>query len=204
MVHACRLANLALAWDRRYWPAWLITTTLLAAPWACGDFIHQTLRSFGFADQMGENPQTAMIQASDGALYGIVPTYRIDQRGVGALFKLNANGTGYRVLHAFGAIPSDGQSAVGELMEGSDGALYGTTLAGGIRGFIPKGFGTVFRLNKDGSGYTIIHSFGSPPDGNGPGGALMEGNDGMLYGTTRGGGSNETGTRSERSSGPPP
>src|SRR5437867_1174908 len=79
-------------------------------------------------------------------------------------------------------------------MEGSDGALYGTTLAGGIRGFIPKGFGTVFRLNKDGSGYTIIHSFGSPPDGNGPGGALMEGNDGMLYGTTRGGGSNETGT----------
>jgi uncharacterized repeat protein (TIGR03803 family) len=49
-------------------------------------------------------------------------------------------------------------------------------------------------LNKDGSGYSLVRSFGgTPPDGQFPSG-LVEGQDGLLYGTTYGGGSNGLGT----------
>ena len=42
------------------------------------------------------------------------------------------------------------------VIEGSDGALYGTTC-----GDDWTGNGTVFKLNKDGSGYAVLYNFGS-------------------------------------------
>jgi uncharacterized repeat protein (TIGR03803 family) len=39
-----------------------------------------------------------------------------------------------------------------ELMQGTDGALYGTASSGGL-----EGVGTIFRLNTDGSGFTVLH-----------------------------------------------
>ena len=46
-------------------------------------------------------------------------------------------------------------------MEARDGALYGTTLEGGT-----DNLGTLFRLNQNGGGYEVLHSFrGSEADG---------------------------------------
>src|ERR1043166_7739257 len=74
-----------------------------------------------------------------------------------------------------------------ELIQGSDGALYGTTSGGGS-----NYSGTVFKLNTDGSGHVTLHSF-TFGDGR-PRARLVEGGDGVLYGTTPEGGSNHFGS----------
>jgi len=63
----------------------------------------------------------------------------------------------------------------------SGGYLYGTTVAGG-----DYGYGSVFRIRPDGSGFETIHSF-RHQDGANPIGELIEYN-GSLYGVTQGGG----------------
>jgi uncharacterized repeat protein (TIGR03803 family) len=71
---------------------------------------------------------------------------------------------------------------------GADGNFYGTTDAGG-----DKGFGTVFRSTPAGV-RTVLHDFTDYPDGSNPCGALILGKDGNLYGTTSAGGSKSYGT----------
>jgi uncharacterized repeat protein (TIGR03803 family) len=56
----------------------------------------------------------------------------------------NALAQPYAILHHFGGGASDGRFPVTALLEGSDGALYGTTDWGGLHGV-----GTVYTLNKD-------------------------------------------------------
>ena len=55
--------------------------------------------------------------------------------------------------------------------------------------------GTVFKLNKYGTVFQVLHRFGTTPgDGKYPASALAEGWDGSLYGTTTYGGSTDSGT----------
>jgi len=140
------------------------------------------------------DPQANLIQGSDGALYGTT-TGAVNANGT--LFRINTNGTGYTVLHQFGRITVGGGIFDGDgggpntgLLEGSDGALYGTTAG---MAFGEGGFGTVFRINKDGSNYRILHTFSSS-DGIGPDSNLITGSDGALYGTAQGGGAFAFGT----------
>ncbi len=91
---------------------------------------------------------------------------------------MNKTGGGYALLYTFVRNGDDGSNPNG-LIQGTDGLLYGTTASGSIDNpFGQYGFGTIFKLNKDGSGYTVLHSFSVSPGG------LTEGSDGMLYGTT--------------------
>jgi uncharacterized repeat protein (TIGR03803 family) len=76
------------------------------------------------------------------------------------------------------------------LIQGLDGMLYGTTMLGGN-----YDVGTVFRLNLDGNGFAVLKQFsGSNGDGKWPQGALVQANNGILYGTTDLGGTNDYGT----------
>jgi len=89
------------------------------------------------------------------------------------------------ILYSFGASATDGFFAGGPLIEGKDGALYGTTADGGA-----YGDGTVFRITPQGA-YSIIYSFGaSPTDGIGPVAGVIQASDGNFYGTTADGGAN--------------
>ena len=64
------------------------------------------------------------------------------------------------------------------LVQGPDGTLYGTTLEG-------DGYGTVFKLQPDGTGFSVLKSFINSADGAYPcAGLVLSG--GTLYGTTRG------------------
>src|SRR5437870_4346369 len=56
----------------------------------------------------------------------------------------------YQRLKSFGFADLSGRYPEAPLIPGSDGALYGTTLVGGS-----NDAGTVFKLNKDGSGFTV-------------------------------------------------
>ncbi len=80
-----------------------------------------------------------------------------------------------------------GDSASGGVIEGSDLKLYGTTVEGGANG----NYGVVYSLQRDGSGYSVLHHFlGAPSDGAQSVAALAEGSGGILYGTTSTGCSN--------------
>jgi uncharacterized repeat protein (TIGR03803 family) len=90
-----------------------------------------------------------------------------------------------RTLHHF-TNSSDGARPHSELVL-SGNTLYGTTVEGGT-----SGNGTVFKVNTDGTGYSILHQF-NYANGSAPfAGLVVSGN--TLYGTTRTGGSSGWGT----------
>jgi len=129
-------------------------------------------------DLLGEDP-VGSLTLSGSTLYGMTDFG-------GGVFKINSDGTGYTVLHSFTG-GSDGTSPHGSLtLSGS--TLYGMTGAGGS-----GGLGTVFKINNDGTGYTILHSFTGSSDGSGPNGSLMLSGS-TLYGMTEAGGNSNGGT----------
>ncbi len=126
-------------------------------------------------------------------LYGT--TYYGGSPGGGTVFKLGTNGTDYAILKTFppqdNGTNSDG-SGPGELLS-SGATLYGTTYEGGS-----GGNGTVFKINTNGTGFTVLKTFsatigGTNSDGANPDGGLVLGG-GTLFGTARYGGGAGSGT----------
>ncbi len=147
---------------------------------------YAVLHTFSTNANDGRYPYGSLAQASDGLLYGV--TYGGGDSNLGTVYALDSNGTGYRILKHFGSSAEDGANPAAEVVELSDGALYGTTASGGA-----GGAGTVFRLQRDGTGYQSLFSF-SGTNGAYPRATVCEGEDGALYGTTYGGGSTGLGT----------
>ncbi len=102
-----------------------------------------------------------------------------------------AMGLAYRVAYSFRAAGDGGMPAAGMVMD-STGALYGTTLAGGMGGSL-TGHGTVFRFDPAREALTVLHQF-TPQDGNAPFGRLALGPNGHLYGTLALGGAQRCGS----------
>jgi len=138
---------------------------------------------YSFASEPDGYYPAAGLVLGGATLYGTAHTGGTNFGGT--LFKINTNGTGYAILHWFTNSP-DGYSPQSDLVL-SGGTLYGTTVTGGT-----NNFGTIFSINTNGTGYSILHSFTNVPDGNYPYGSLIL-NSGILYGTTGGGGTNATG-----------
>jgi uncharacterized repeat protein (TIGR03803 family) len=152
---------------------------------------YKVLHHFGVTARDGDRPFAALLAGSDGALYGTTDGGGTAGGRNGTVFKLGPDGGGYKVLHSFPDTPDDGRMPRAPLVEGRDGALYGTTQSGGA-----SDYGTVFKLNKDGSGYRVLHMLTGAEltgDGADPKG-LIEGNDGALYGTAQHHGKNGSGT----------
>jgi len=138
---------------------------------------YQTLKSFE-GGAAGASPYAGVIMATDGMLYGT--TYSGGASNLGTVFRFGPANGSYSVLHSFSASPDDGKNPESHLIEGTDGALYGTTYYGGGG----AGLGTIFKIHNDGSGFTILKSL------SGTGGyylqaALSRGPDGTLFGATR-------------------
>jgi MYXO-CTERM domain-containing protein len=145
------------------------------------------------------NPVGNLVQGADGALYGVSSPATSITGGV--IYRTTPDGSDVRTLYQLK--PEDALSPAGGLALASDGLLYGTTKFGQA-GQI-DGAGSIFRIAASGNGFQIIHRFapvtasnqdGSPINTNGayPEAELVEGADGYLYGTTRAGGPNGTGT----------
>src|SRR5439155_22369686 len=113
---------------------------------------YSVIKSFGFLTNVtGTAPQAQLVQGPDGTLYG---TAREAEGSVaGTVFKINTDGTGFAVLKMF-TNSVDGRNPHGGLVL-SGSTLYGTTELGGS-----SGFGTVFKVNTDGSGYIVLKNFG--------------------------------------------
>jgi uncharacterized repeat protein (TIGR03803 family) len=102
---------------------------------------------------------------------------------LGTVFEIGFIGGGIANIHTFdgfdGAYPCSQLAISGSTYYGISNTLYGTTFKGGA-----YGYGTIFKVNSDGSGFTNLYDFtGSTNDGANPQtGMLINGN--TLYGTT--------------------
>jgi uncharacterized repeat protein (TIGR03803 family) len=141
--------------------------------------------------------QAGVIQARDGRLYGTSEGIVFDPTPTtwtyGTVFRLEADNT-FTVLHRFTG--ADSANPVAELVEIDDGSLYGTTRGGSF--YVPpsgvsQSLGAVFRVDPTNGDFAIRHQF-SGSDGSKPLGRLIQGNDGLIYGTTSEGGTFGFGT----------
>lgn len=111
----------------------------------------------------------------------------------GAIFKIKADGTGYVKLYDFDGTITDGLGG-GSYPSGSL-VLSNTTLFGMTRGGGNNGYGTIFKINTDGSGFKKLLDFDGLTEGGNPyGSLLLETSTNFLYGMTSTGGSNDYGT----------
>jgi uncharacterized repeat protein (TIGR03803 family) len=137
----------------------------------------------------GGNTCAGVIIGSDGNIYGVttyggLSTNAADasgEVGYGTVFQLTTNGT-LTTLYAFTG-GNDGGNPLSPLTQANNGSFYGTTGIGGT-----NGYGTIFLVTANGL-FASIYSFIGFGDGSNPTGALVQGGDGNLYGTTCYGGS---------------
>jgi uncharacterized repeat protein (TIGR03803 family) len=167
-------------------------------PTACGTVFKitlsgklTTLHSFCSPSGCAEGglPYSGLVQATNGSLYGT--TSSGGNTGNGAVYKITPSGT-LTTLYNFCSQSNciDGRISLGSLVQASDGNLYDTTTING-----PNGFGTVFKMTPGGT-LTTIYSFcpqSGCPDGITPAAALIQANDGNLYGITEFGGNSCSG-----------
>ena len=126
---------------------------------------------------------TAGLVLSGSTLYG---TTQNGGTGSGNIFQVNTDGSHFTNLYSFTG-GNDGANP-GTVLVLLNNVLYGTAYHGGS-----GGQGTVFKINTDQSGFTVLHSFtGTSPNGAGAGDLLLSG--GTLYGTTAYDGSSNAGT----------
>jgi uncharacterized repeat protein (TIGR03803 family) len=138
----------------------------------------------------GAIPMATLLDGGDGFLYSV--TRMGGPRNRGAVYRLSSDGGRYDVLHSF--VGTDGANPESELVQGSDGFLYGVASHGGA-----NDGGVAFRLRQDGSGFALLHEFDrydlETPDaqlGTRPTMAILA-PDGYLYGSTRKGGDYDQG-----------
>jgi uncharacterized repeat protein (TIGR03803 family) len=148
------------------------------------------LHSFDGKD--GQQPYGALVQATDGNLYGTTGYGGANGSIGGTVFKITPSGvltTLYSFCSQSGCI--DGELPFAGLVQGADGNLYGTTAYGGS-----YNGGTIFKITPHGV-MTTLHSFCSQSgctDGAQPAAALIQATDGNFYGTTEAGGAAGMGT----------
>jgi uncharacterized repeat protein (TIGR03803 family) len=140
----------------------------------------------------GAFPEAALVQGTDGNLYGTTLTGGTDSSQTnndeGTIFKMSTTGTLLMVTTVHGAFVGEPNAPKAPLIQGSDGNFYGTSEGGGN---LTYGGGTVFRCTPGGV-VTVLHGF-SDPEGRAPEGGVVQGSDGNFYGTTEAGGTANTG-----------
>lgn len=137
----------------------------------------------------GSVPLAGLVQGPGDVFYGSTSKGRstMDNLGseeYGTLFKVTQEGA-LDTLALF--TDMNGKAPVGNLIQGSDGYLYGTTTRGGT-----YNLGTAFRMTHGGT-LTTLANF-DKANGSVPYGELVQGNSGLFYGTTSGGGDSDRGT----------
>jgi uncharacterized repeat protein (TIGR03803 family) len=153
------------------------------------------LKSFGsLPNKAGTVTRSTLVLGDDGTLYGTTSAGGGLVRG--AVFKMGTNGSNFVLLKQFTNVLEGAFPKSSLLLAGT--TLYGTTSAGGS-----EDGGTLFRMNIDGSGFTVLKNLpagsynrnlpplpgggGSWHEPNPPMGGLALGGT-TLYGTTRSGG----------------
>jgi uncharacterized repeat protein (TIGR03803 family) len=138
-----------------------------------------SVASFDPVSGKGSYSRAPLLLGTDGAFYGTTYYSSTNNGGYGTVFRVTSNST-LTTLAVFTGNPQPAYPH-GALLQGSDGALYGTTISGGT------GFGTIYRLTTNGD-LTVLVAF-DRATGSGPQSGLIQAADGFFYGTSPNGGS---------------
>src|SRR5208282_128313 len=147
---------------------------------------YEVIRNFGEILSDGSYPMAGLAMDAAGNLYGTTS---------GSVFKLSPRGGNwvFTTLHLFEGGSDDGQFAQAPVVFGPDGALYGTTVYGGL-----FGYGIVYSLRPPATAcstvlcpwtLSVLYNFNSDIAWY-PLGALFFDAAGNIYGTTSAGGYN--------------
>lgn len=139
-----------------------------------------TLYNFNYTD--GLNPRGALVQASNGLLYGTTGGDLVNSDGT--IFEITTGGALTTITYFGGAV---GEVPYAGLIQATNGYFYGTTQGGGM-----NGDGVVFDITSSGT-LTALHSFDGT-DGAGPVDGLIQATNGNFYGTTEFNGASGYGT----------
>ena len=143
-----------------------------------------------FLENEGAAPFGSLIQATNGKLYGVTPEGGTGAPGgAGVIFSFDQSTSTYTKLHDFDLV--NGGIPQASLVQASDGKLYGTTAYGGS-----TNNGIIYSYDPGTSTFTRLFDFADVNSGQRPYGAMVQGDDGKLYGTTSEGGlgANDNGT----------
>jgi uncharacterized repeat protein (TIGR03803 family) len=126
-------------------------------------------------------PTAALVQASDGNLYGT--TNSGIGGGVATIFRMSLDGQ-FTTLHSLSSF-NEG-AGPGALVQGNDGYLYGTASSGANAACNGVGCGSLFRMSLGGD-FEVLHRFADGADGRSPADGLLVANDGSVIGAAAGG-----------------
>lgn len=142
-------------------------------------------KKLDFVPANGSFPTGTLVQHSDGNIYGTTRNGGSNSKGV--IFQYDPVTNIYTKKIDFSGV-ADGSNPYGELMQASDGTLYGMTALGGI-----NNKGTIFQYDPITNVITKKFDFDGTTNGSTPYGTLTQANDGMFYGMTYDGGTNNYG-----------
>ena len=131
----------------------------------------------------GANPDSGVTLDSAGNIYGT--TYLGGAANAGVVYKLTPSGKETLLYSFTGGV--DGANPYAGVILDTAGNLYGTTYQGGS-----ANLGVVYKVSAAGR-ETVLHNFAGTPDGANPYAGVISDASGNLYGTTHGGGGNDTG-----------
>jgi uncharacterized repeat protein (TIGR03803 family) len=142
----------------------------------------------------GSFPSAGIVEDQSGTLYGTTTaggSEKCSTLGCGTAFALTPSPSGYieSILFRFARVVLNGAEP-GALLLDATGAFYGTTTRGGSARYRQHdGYGTVFRLSRSASRYTMrtLHRFRGEMGGASPNASLIA-TAGSLFGTTAAGG----------------
>jgi uncharacterized repeat protein (TIGR03803 family) len=136
------------------------------------------------ATETGGWPQSALMQAGNGKLYGV--TQYGGSHNDGVLFEWDPNTDVFTKKIDFGTYW--GSYPVGALVQANNGKLYGMTQSGGY-----YNRGLIFDYDPETNIISVIFSFDGSGNGNSAVGSLVKDASGKLYGMTSMGGANDLG-----------
>ena len=144
------------------------------------------LHAFGNGSDGYSPVYSPLLLAPNGTLYGA--TMEGGTQNYGTIYQVGPSGGMWKekILHNFLSNASDGGNPAGGLINGTAGAMFGTTLSGGSGG-------TLYELTKSNGEWTesILYNFNNYSDGVGPLADLtFDKKAGALYGVTAEGGTN--------------
>jgi uncharacterized repeat protein (TIGR03803 family) len=154
---------------------------------------------YTFTSATGSFPTAGLIQGRDGNFYGTTSATGASAcfqefSSCGTVFRLTPGGS-LTTIHNFCTSDCSDGAQPGQLIQGSDGNLYGAATVGGYFGNcgfnIFPGCGTLFKITPAGK-FSTLYSFCSSSDIDCANGAypvaLLQGTDGNIYGTASQGG----------------
>lgn len=97
----------------------------------------------------------------------------------GSVFRIDTDGTNFQVIKEFDPA-LDGSYPEGKLLIASNDSIYGVTNYGGL-----NGFGTLYRMHKNGTGFQVLNDFSDQELGYYPQAGLIQASDGFIYGATQ-------------------